>query len=379
MPRAARAAVTVVFFASGASFGSWVARVPALQERVEATPAELGLALFGVAAGAVLALPFAGVLSVRLGSRTVMRGALLGVAISLPFPALAPSLPLLALAFAAVGASNAALDVAMNAHGVVVEGHYGRPILSSFHASFSLGGLAGAAFGGIAAGLGIGPLPQFLAASGAIVAIWSWTATRMLARDVDVGAPGPVFGGVSVGLAALAALAFAGMLAEGAAGDWSAVYLNGTLGTGEGAATAAFIAFSLTMTAGRLAGDRLTTRAGPVRLARAAGLAAAGGLALALLTDDALVAVVGFACLGAGLSVVVPTVYRAAGASTGSPGAGIAAVSTVGYGAFLIGPVAIGFLADATSLRAALWLVVALLALIPLLARAVGRRAATGA
>ena len=379
MPRAARAAVTVVFFASGASFGSWVARVPALQERVEATPAELGLALFGVAAGAVLALPFAGVLSVRLGSRTVMRSALLGVAISLPLPALAPSLPLLALAFAAVGASNAALDVAMNAHGVVVEGHYGRPILSSFHAAFSLGGLAGAAFGGVAAGLGIGPLPQFLAASAVIVAIWSWTATRMLERDVDVGAPGPVFGGVSLGLAALAALAFAGMLAEGAAGDWSAVYLNGTLGTGEGTATAAFIAFSLTMTAGRLAGDRLTTRAGPVRLARGAGLAAAAGLALALVTDDALVAVLGFACLGAGLSVVVPTVYRAAGASTGSPGAGIAAVSTVGYGAFLIGPVAIGFVADATSLRAALWLVVALLALIPLLARAVGRRAATGA
>jgi fucose permease len=184
---------------------------------------------------------------------------------------------------------------------------------------------------------------------------------------------------VSVALAALAALAFAGMLAEGAAGDWSAVYLNGTLGTGEGAATAAFIAFALTMTAGRLVGDGLTTRAGPVRLARAAGLAAAGGLALALLTDDALVAVVGFACLGAGLSVVVPTVYRAAGARTGSPGAGIAAVSTVGYGAFLIGPVAIGFVADATSLRAALWLVVALLALIPLLARAVGGRAAIGA
>jgi MFS family permease len=371
MPRAARAAVTVVFFASGASFGSWVARVPALQEQVGASPAELGLALFGVAAGAVLALPVAGLLSVRLGSRTVVRAALLGVAIALPLPALAPSLLPLALGFAALGAANAVLDVAMNAHGVVVENRYARPILSSFHASFSLGGLAGAAFGGIAAGLGIEPLPQFLAASVAILAIWAWSAARMLPREVDVGAPGPVFGGVSLGLAALAAVAFAGMLAEGAAGDWSAVYLNGTLGTGEGAATAAFIAFSLTMTAGRLVGDRLTARVGSVRVARAAGLAAAGGLALALITDDALVAVAGFACLGAGLSVVVPTVYRAAGTKTVSPGAGIAAVSTVGYGAFLIGPVAIGFLADATSLRAALWLVVALLASIPLLARSV--------
>lgn len=376
VPRRARAAVTVVFFASGASFGSWVARVPALRDQVGATEAELGLALFGVAAGALLALPLAGVLSVRLGSRTVTRAALLGVALALPLPALAPSLPLLALGFAALGATNAVLDVAMNAHGVVVESRYARPILSSFHASFSLGGLVGAASGGVAAAAGVDPLPQFLAAAAAILAIWAWSSTRMLPRDVDVGAPGPVFGGVSVALAALAAVAFAGMLAEGAAGDWSAVYLHDTLGTGEGVATAAFVGFSLTMTLGRLVGDRLTALVGAVALTRVAGIASAGGLALALATDSAAVAVVGFGALGAGLSVVVPTVYRAAGTRTSSPGAGIAAVSTVGYGAFLVGPVAIGFVADATSLRLALGLVVALLALVPFLAGSVRATAA---
>lgn len=361
--------MTVVFFASGASMGSWVARVPALRDAVGADEAELGLALFGVAAGAVLALPLAGVLAVRLGSRTVMRAALLGVALSLPLPALAGSLLPLALGFAALGATNAVLDVAMNAHGVAVESLYARPILSSFHAAFSLGALAGAGCGGIAAAAGIEPLPQFAAAAAVIAAIWAWTAGRTLPRETDAAAGGPVFGGVSAALAALAAIAFAGMLAEGAAGDWSAVYLHDALGAGEGAATAGFVAFSLAMTAGRFAGDPLTGRLGPDRLARVAGVLAAAGLALALAVDDTAAAVAGFALLGTGLSVVVPTVYRAAAGRTASPGAGIAAVSTVGYGAFLIGPVAIGFLADLTSLRTALWLVVALLCLVPVLAR----------
>ncbi|MBA3347856.1 MAG: MFS transporter [Actinobacteria bacterium] len=321
MSRAARTAVTVVFFASGASFGSWVARIPALRDGVDASEAELGLALFGVAAGAIVALPLAGLLSVRLGSRTVMRGALLGLAFAMPLPALAPSLPLLALGFAAIGATNGALDVAMNAHGVALESRYGRPILSSMHASFSLGGLAGAAAGGLSAAAGIPPLPQFLVVGAAIAGIWAWTNTRTLPRDVDVDATGaPAFGGVSGALAALAAIAFAGMLAEGATGDWSAVYLDDTLGTGEGAATVAFVAFSLTMTAGRLAGDRLTSRVGPVALTRGTGIVAAAGLALALAGDSIWLAVLGFALLGAGLSVIVPTVYRAAGSRTAVPG-----------------------------------------------------------
>ena len=373
MPRAARTAVTAVFFASGAAMGSWVARVPALRERVDASEAELGLALFGVAVGAIVALPLAGYLSVRLGSRAVMRGALLGLALAMPLPALAPSLGLLAVGFAALGATNGALDVAMNAHGVAVERRYARPILSSFHAAFSIGGLVGAAAGGIAAAAGIPPLPQFAAVGVAIAAVWAWTQTRALPRAVDAGRPGggAALAGVSTGLVALSAIAFAAMLAEGAAGDWSAVYLDDVVGTGEGAAAAAFVAFSLTMTAGRLVGDRLTERFGSPGLMRASGIVAAAGLALALATERVEVAVAGFGLLGAGLSVVVPTVYRAAGTRAAVPGAGIAAVSTVGYGAFLIGPVAVGFVADATSLRIALGLVVTLLALVPLLAAAV--------
>ncbi len=114
------------------------------------------------------------------------------------------------------------------------------------------------------------------------------------------------------------------------------------------------------MTLGRLVGDRLTEAWGPVSLTRRAGLLAASGLALALGLGDVVSAVVGFACLGLGLATVVPTVFRAAGRRASSPGAGIAAVSTVGYSAFLVGPPAIGFLAEAVGLRASLGVLVGL-------------------
>ena len=373
MPRPARLAVTVVFFASGAAYGSWVARVPALQEGLDATKSELGLALFGVAAGAVVMLPVAGWLSARLGSRRVTQAGLLGVALSLPLIGLAPSLLTLTLAFALFGATGATLDLAMNAHGVAVEGRYGRPILSSFHAAFSLGGLAGAGAGGVAAALEISPTAQFLGASLAILAIGVWSRAHLLPGHVDV-APGPVYGRPSAELVALAAIAFAGLLAEGATGDWSGVYLNDTLGTGEGAATIAFIGFSVTMTLGRLVGDRLTARFGAPALTRGAGLLGAAGISATLLSGDPVVAALGFACLGAGLSTVIPTVFRAAGAAGSSAGAGIAAVSTVGYTAFLVGPPAIGFLADATSLLLALSLLVVLCGAIAVLAPATGPR-----
>ena len=185
-----------------------------------------------------------------------------------------------------------------------------------------------------------------------------WTRGPLLSRDVDI-VPGPVYGRPSQALVTLAVIAFACLLAEGAAGDWSGVYMNDVLGTGEGAATAAFVAFSLTMTLGRVVGDRLTAAWGAVSLTRRAGALGSIGLGVSLLFDNPLVAVIGFACLGAGLATVVPIVFRAAGQRTPAPGAGIAAVSTVGYTAFLVGPPAIGFLAEAIGLRASLGVVAA--------------------
>jgi predicted MFS family arabinose efflux permease len=370
MPRRARAAVTVVFLATGWAFGNFVSRLPALQDDTGASEGELGLALFGMAVGAVLAMPLAGWVTARVGSRTVTRVALIGMGLSLPLPSLARDPLTLGCILLAYGAWHATLDVAMNAHGVAVESRYDRPILSSFHAAFSGGGLLGAASGGIAASLGVEPTAQFLVAAAAIVAIGLGPARLMLPRGVDRGTGGPVFGRPSRDLVALSVIAFACLFAEGAASDWSAVYLNESVGTGEGAATLALIGFSVTMTVGRLLGDRATARWGAVRLLRAGGALGALALAAALLAGDAVLGVAGFTVLGACIAVVIPVVFRAAGAHAVSASAGIAAVATVGYTAFLAAPTVIGGLAELITLRGSLAVVVGLLALIAVLAPA---------
>lgn len=370
MLRAARLAVSGAFFASGVAYGSFGARIPALKEKLGASDSDLGLVLFAGAAGAIAVLPFAGWLAGRVGSRRVTRVALLGVAVFLPLIALAPTLPLFALAFFGFGAVASMLDLAMNTHGVAVEARYARPIFSSFHASWSFGALAGAGAGGAAAALGIPPLAHFALVSVLIAAIFASSSAGLLPDATDSHAAARVFGRPSPALLALAALAFAGLLAEGAATDWSAVYLDESVGTGKSLAAVGFASFAATMTLGRVFGDRLTEAWGPVVLTRRAGLLAAAGMTVALVFGDAVSAVVGFACLGAGLATIVPTVFRAAGLRAATPGAGIAFVSTVGYSAFLVGPPLIGFVSEAIGLRAALGIVAALAALIPLLAGA---------
>jgi len=377
VPRAARVAVTVVFFASGSAYGSFVARIPALKKDLDAGEAELGLVLLGGAVGAILVLPLAAWLSVVVGSRRLTRASLLAMSVVVPLLALAPSLLAFAVTFALFGAAATALDLAMNAHAVEVEERYARPILSSFHAAWSIGGLAGAGFGGLAAAFEVSPLTQFLGVSAFLLAVLAWSARGLLPREDRGGAGGRVFGRPSAALVGLAALAFAGLLAEGAAGDWSAIYLDESVGTGEAAATAGFAAFAGTMTLGRLVGDHLTQRWGPVVLTRRAGVLASLGMAAALLVGDSFAAVAGFACLGAGLATVIPVAFRAAARRAASPGGGIAAVSTVGYFSHLLGPPAIGFLAEGVGLRAALGVVVAMTILIAVLASAT--RPPTGA
>ena len=157
----------------------------------------------------------------------------------------------------------------------------------------------------------------------------------------------------------LGAAAFCTMLAEGAAVDWSAVYLSRSFGAAAGVAALAYTAFSLAMTTSRTIGDRLNRRLGPVTLARAGGTVATVGLGLALLIGSVPVAIAGFAAMGAGLGVVVPVLFRAAASTPAvSASVGVAAVSTIGWFGFLAGPPAIGFAASAVGLRAALGIVV---------------------
>lgn len=355
-------AVTFVFFAHGALFGTWVARIPAVQEDLALGEGELGLALFGATFGGLIGLSAAGWIVSRAGSRLTVRQGLPIFALVLPLLALAPNLLLLALALFAFGVAAGAVDVAMNAHGLEVERRRRRPILSSFHAGWSFGGLAGAAAGALAAATDVDPVPHFVLAAlvlgGTGLVASRWT----LPADADRPEHPPALARPPRRLALLGLLAFCGLFAEGAAADWSAVYLAGPLDSGAALAALGFAAFSVAMACFRLVGDRLTTRWGPVALIRRGGLLAGGGLAVALLVGHPATALVGFACMGAGLAAIVPVVFRAAGTMPGVPaGVGIAALTTVGYSAFLVGPPTIGLAAEATSLPLALGLVVVLL------------------
>jgi MFS family permease len=368
--RRARGAVTAIFFLNGLVFGSWAARIPAIRDRLALSDGELGLALAFLPIGAIAAMPLAGALAARVGSRRATRLAYTIACVTAGVVALAPSLVALAALALALGVGMGSLDVAMNVHGVTVERRYGRPILSGFHAAFSLGGLAGAALGALAAGAGLDVrihLAVVAALCGTVGLLWS---RQFLPGSADAAAAqDPIFVRPPRRLWGLGALAFACLLIEGASADWSGVYIKDELGTGAGLAALGFTAFSVTMTLGRIFGDRLVARLGSVRLVRAGGLVAAAGFGVALVASSPAAALVGFACLGAGMSSVVPIVFRAAGHVPGiASGVSLSAVSSIGYLGFVAGPPAIGGLAELVGLPAALGVLVLLAAAVALLA-----------
>lgn len=377
----ARRAVSVMFLANGIAYATWAARVPAVRERLGLRDGELGLALLGLAGGAMLAFRAAGPLIARFGSRRVTRVSAVLVCAALPLPALAPSFAGLALALLLLGASNGLMDVAMNAQAVEVERRAGRPVLATLHGMFSLGGLIGAALGALAAEGAIAP-PAHLAVVAAVLAVAVTLEGGALCADARPEAPaaGASRKGRSIQLALLGLIAFCSSVGEGAMANWSAVYLRDELHTTSAVAATGYAAFSLAMLAGRFAGDALTQRLGAARLVRAAGLVVAGGLGSALLANAPSAMLLGFGCVGAGLSVVVPLVFRAgASAPDVAPGKALSALATMSYGGFLVGPPTIGLVSDHLTLRGGLLVVVALSLVIVALAPVVARTPAAPA
>ncbi len=370
--RRARTAVTAAFVLNGVGIGSWAARVPAVQGRLGLSNGQLGLALFGIAFGAIVSMILTGVLVERLGSRAVLRATSLAFAGSLALPAAMPSLGLLTLALVLMGAFSGAMDVSMNAHGVEVERRYLRPILASMHAAFSAGGLAGAAIGAVVTAAGVDARAHLAGIAGAALAA-AWLAGRFLlvTERRESRERIPLLARPPRRLLALGALAFLCMLAEGSAADWSAVYLARPLDAGAAVAALGFAAFSAAMVVGRLVGDRVLARLGETRVLVSGSLLAAGGLGIALLVGRPTAGVVGFGCLGAGLAGIVPIAFRSGATTPGiAPGVGLAAVATAGYTGFLVGPPVIGGLASLTTLPRALAVVVVAVAAIAPLARA---------
>ena len=359
-----RVGVAVAFLGHAVIFGTWASRIPAVKHALGLSDAELGLAFFGAAAGTLIGSRLGGALTSRVRAWRVVQAGLPVLAAGLVVAALAGDQATLTAALVALGVTAAVVDVAMNSEAVVVERARGKPLMSGFHGFWSVGLMVGAVAGIGAAALDLRPAVHF-ALAGVIVAAGSAPFLARLPHRSVPNRTANAAGGWSPKLVVLGLIAFCAFFAEGAAADWSAVYLRDRADAGAAVAAAAFASFSLAMATSRLAGNRLAAGFGPVRLARAASVMAGLGLALALLVPTSAAGLLGFALLGAGIAPIVPTVISAAGgARLGTPEAVVSRVFAVGYVGGIIGPALIGFTAGQIGLRAALAIPVCLIGLI---------------
>jgi MFS family permease len=360
--RWSRSATVAVFFAHGLLFASWTAHIPQIKANLSLTNGALGLALLGAPLGSVSAMLVAGRLLPHLGSKTMVRACLLGYCVAGPFVGLVGSLSALFIALFVWGAFQGALDVSMNTQAVAVERARKRPLMSSFHASWSIGTLSGAGIGALGVAIGLSLTTQQLLLALPALVIAGWLTTRMLpdaASRQEAHSPSRRIRRLSTPVLVLGGIAFASMLCEGASADWASVYLRGSpLHTSPAIAGLGYAAFSLTMVIVRLSGNRLLVRFQARKILPVLAAIATVGFTAGLLGDRTVSGIAGFACLGVGLGLIVPTVFSAAGRLPGiSPGTAIATVSTFGWFGFVCGPPLIGQLASLSSLSLALGVV----------------------
>jgi fucose permease len=363
--------VTTVFFVNGLLYASWTAHIPHVKDYLRLSDGSLGIALLGASAGSVLAMLIVARLLPRFGSRLIVRITLVGYCLAGPLVGLAGSVVTLFGALMLWGAFQGTLDVSMNTQGITVERQAGRPRMPGFHGSWSIGSLAGAATGAGGVAIGLSLSGQLLILAAPCLLIGGWLTIGMLpdARPRDDAAkqraPQAITRNTWVIIAVLGGIATADMLCEGAAADWAAVYLHTSLGVTPAVAALGFTTYLLAMVAVRLSGNRLLRRF-PARFLLPAFTGIATVLfATGLAVDQVPVMLVAFAALGAGLASVIPVVFSAAGRIPGiDAGTAVTLVSACGWAGFLCGPVVIGQLADATSLRLALVAVPVLTAVI---------------
>ncbi|MQS10970.1 MFS transporter [Streptomyces kaniharaensis] len=366
-PRRARTGIALVFAVHGAAGGSFVTRIPWIQDRLDLSPAQLGAALVMPAIGSSLAMPLAGRFVHRHGGRTAVRGLLSIWCLALALPALAPSLPALCVALLVYGATAGMADVAMNAQGVEIEERLGRSIMSGLHGMWSAGGLLASGFGILAAHLDLDARLQLALTALVLLALAQPVCRRLpdLRAPEEEQAP-PRFALPPRSSLAIGLVGFCAVFAEGASMDWSGVYLRDVAGASATVAAASYTAFSLTMAVSRLAGDAAIRRLGAVRATRLGGAVATTGGLLVVAADGPALAIPGFALIGVGIAVIVPLAFAAAGRIGTNPSQAIAGVATVTYTSGLIAPAVIGALAQATSLTVSFGLVTALaFALVP--------------
>lgn len=348
-PRRGRVATSLLFLLFGTALGTWTSRIPAVKAGLGLSDGSLSIALLSFALGAIVGMAGLGRLVDRFGSTRVMVPTAVGEGMLLVSPAYAPNLATLAVALFVFGTVHGTLNIAMNANAIEVQRAWGRPIMSSFHAVYSIGGFLGAVIGGVCARAGLSAGVTFLMVGGGVIVLAIWAALWSAPSTPSATAPAPSGPATSsgprlrYGLLFLGVLAMFALVGEGTAADWSAVYLRENLHTTAGFAASAYAAFSIMMTVGRLVGDRLAAALGPVSLVRMCGVLASVGMTAALLIDRPVAAVIGFGCLGAGLSCIAPQVFSAAGnRDPARAGRALSQVVSLGYAGFVIGPILIG-------------------------------------
>jgi fucose permease len=370
-----RWATTGVFVVNGAAIGTWVAQIPWVQERFDLSKSAMGLVLVGMALAVILAFPVAGQAIVRHGSERMVWVGGIACALAVNLPVLAPHPLMVALGLAVLGGASATQDVSMNSHGVKVEKDMRRPIMSSLHAGWAFGGMAGAGFAAACAALGLDARITVALSSALLLATLFATARRIGHGSAAEGDDAPGFTLPSRGVVLLAILCLLVMVTEGAMADWGGLYLRQDLGASAALAALAYSFFTAGMTAGRIAGDWINHRIGAVALLRWGALLTGVPLGAMLLIGQPAAALIGLFLVGLGVSNGVPLMFSAAGRQPDTPpGPGIAAVSSMGSLGFLAGPPLIGFVADAISLPWALaMLIIGAAVVFALARRAAGR------
>ena len=378
-PRRARRGVTLVFFVYGAVLATWVSRIPLIKQDLGLDTAQLSLALLGSPVGLIVATQLVSALVGRFTSAAVTRWGVAAASAAMVLPSLAWNLGSLAAALFLLGMALGSLDIAMNTQGVAIERGYARPIMSGIHGMYSVGVLAGALVGALAAHAGVDPRVHFALAAAVLAALGVAASGSLLGAEADAtAAHGDAPAGARVpprlarhrALIALGAIAFCCLFAEGAVDDWSGVYLHEGQGASLGLAPLGAAACGIGMAVGRFGGDAVIARYGrPATLWRAA-LIAGAGMTLAVLAPGAGVAIAGYAILGLGVATIVPIAFTLGGTAEGVPPAwGISRVTMLGYAGLFSSPPAIGLVAQATGLAAALAIPAVLLVLVAPLSR----------
>ena len=344
--------------------------MPFAKERLAVDDAVLGLLLLSLGIGSVVAMTATGILSARHGTKPIIIAGGIGLALVLPLLVVAATPLTLALALLGFGAALGSIDVAMNIHAVEVERAAGQPLMSGFHALFSIGGFAGSAV--MTALLSLrGPLGRTLFCSALMLRDGARMASPAGRTQAKEGLLFVMPHGIVLLLAGLAATSF---LTEGAILDWGALLVTGT-GLHRGQGGIGYIVFSVAMTAGRLVGDGVAARIGDRTTLVGGSLLSVAGLAVLLLAPSKAVAIAGFLLIGLGASNLVPVLFRGAATQTAMPtGLAVASITTAGYAGVLVGPAGIGFVAHAVGLPMAFWMLAALMRLVTLSARAVTKK-----